>query len=139
MPTKSPLSTSKFGGTRIPYERMGELAPLKYDELISVYKDGSVRYYANEHHEKVLKKSDVIAVIYNGVSGLTLPQVIVKDVFVFNSIYLKCLFAIRSAMARYVKRSFFTVSIYRASDATLKPVGYYKTTTAVELALRAAL
>lgn len=137
--TVSPLSTSKFGGTRIPFERIAELHPLKFNELVSIHRDGSVRYYANEKHDKTLELTDVVAVIYNGESGLTLPQVIVKDTFRFDSTFQKCLWSLKAVLARYVKRSFFTVSIYRASDATLNPVGYYKSIFAVELGLRATL
>ncbi len=135
----SPLSTSKFGGTRIPPERVAELHPLKYNELVSIHKDGSLRYFANEKHLETLANRDVVAVVYNGVGGLTMPQVVVSDTFRFDSTFQKPLGSLRAVMARYVKRSFFTVSTYRASDATLKPVGYFKAVFAVELGLRAAL
>lgn len=135
----SAISNSKFGGTRIPWERIAELHPLKFNELVSVHRDGSVRFYANEKHMDTLSDSDVVAVVYNGIAGVTMPQVVVKDSFRFDSTFLKCQWALKAVLARYVKRSFFTVSVYRASDATLNPVGYYKAVFAVELALRAAL
>lgn len=138
--SKSPLSTSKFGGTRIPYNRVGDLHPLKFNELVSIHRDGSVRYFANEKHEKVLEDNDVVAVVYNGVSGIRLPQVIVREGFAFNqSVFQKPVMSLRAVLARYVDRSHFTASIYRSSDASLKPVGYYKTIWATELGLRAAL
>lgn len=134
-------TTSKFGGTRIPFNKLERLPPkVKFNELISIHRDGSVRYFANEKHDEVLKNDDVLAVVYNGTSGPRLPQVIVREGFVFTqSVFQKPVISLRGVIARYVDRSHFTASIFRSSDASLKPVGYYKTIWATELGLRAAL
>lgn len=137
---KSPLSNTKQGGVRIPYERLGDLPKLKYNELIAIHKDGSVRYFVNESHTDAIATHGVVAVIYNGVSGVSLPQLIVNRAFGFNSTFLKPLFAIRALLPRYsTKRSFYYVSLYDSKNASRTFVGLFKTPFAVELGLRAAL
>lgn len=135
-------TNSKLGGTRIPFEKVvDELPPLKIHELVALHRDGSVRYFSIGEYaiDEVKADPEVVAIIYNGVSGPTLPIVEVSDLFVFDSTFLKCMKCLRLLLARYVKRSFFEVSVYRVSDGTTTSVGIYKLIFAVELALRSVL
>lgn len=132
-------SNSKLGGTRIPFNKVSDLPVVKINELVTIHRDGSVRYFSIGVLDNALKDADVVAVVYNGTSGPTLPKVVAVDSFRFESHFLKCIMSLRFVLSRYVRRSFFAVSVYRLSDAKFLTVGSYKTTWATELGLRAAL
>jgi hypothetical protein len=135
-------TTSKFGGTRIPQEKIGDLPLVKSHELVTIHRDGSVRYFAQFTFtvaQEPFSDPDVIAVVYNDVQGPRQPEIVVSDAFKFDSTFLKCMFALRLVMARYVMRAFYHVSIYRTTDATVTSLGFFKLGPSAELRLRAAL
>lgn len=136
--TKPAITKSKLGGTRIPYNKVDTLPLVKINELVAIYKDGSVRYFSIGAPIAAKLKPDVVAVIYNGMSGKRLPIVEVSDVFRFESRFHRALMSLRYVASRYVERAQFTVSIYRFSDAsTIQRVGIFKTLPGMELGLRA--
>jgi hypothetical protein len=136
-------TTSKFGGTRIPQEKLdAQLPKVKQHELITILKDGSARYFAQFTMlgaKEPFSDPEVVAIIYNDVQGPRQPEIVVSDAFKFDSTFLKCMFALRSIMARYVMRAFYHVSIYRTTDATVSSLGYFKLAPSAELKLRATL
>lgn len=135
-------TSSKFGGTRIPYFKVEtELPAPKSNEVVAIHSDGSVRYFShgNVDWQKIIQGEDVVGVVYIDVNGLTMPKVVLVDSVRYNSLYLKVWMTLRICLQRHVARHLFTVSTYRVSDATQTPAGYYKTVFAAELGLRAAL
>lgn len=136
---KPTITKSKLGGTRIPFNKVESLPPVKINELVTIHRDGSVRYFSIGVPVEAKLNPNIVAVVFNGAMGKRIPYVEVSTDFKFESRFLTALMSLRYVATRYEDRSHFVVNTYRPSDASTTRVGIFKTLPGLELGLRSAL